>query len=390
MPRKTHFVQRAETKEMRHVSILAPEKSLPHMALTAALLVAIMALRASATLPAPVFMIGAMKSGTSALFDALTNHPNIHENIPLPGEPKFFSKEVHFFNHYSRLRGGRDEYEQHFAEWPPGHYHIDATPEYIFVPHVAQRVLKMYGPSIKIIAVLRDPVERAASHWRHAVVEGKWREKRGEVNDWTLLTTRGFDSFDDKAKHLIRLYELCVSKHRDESPADLWRACRPMAYEDTLVAKGLYDQQMQIWTDAFPAASFCIISSDFFQEEPVDVLTLVTAFLELEPHNWSHHTQTDKHSRADAYNVTYTGETEAEMRQFYQSHGSRMMDLLAKYKYLGCDAAHTDTLTQQFPSQYGKPLDDAPQPIHQVDPKHELNRFRQRLKQGNKRPPWVQ
>ena len=360
------------------------------MSLAAALLVAMTVLHGAATLPAPVFMIGAMKSGTSALFDALTHHPNIHENIPQPGEPKFFSKEVHFFNHYNRLRGGREEYEQHFAEWPAGHYHIDATPEYIFVPHVAQRVLKMYGPDVKIVAVLRDPVERAASHWRHAVVEGKWREKRGELNDWTLLTTQGFASFDEKAQHLIRLYELCVSKHGDEPRAELWRSCRPMAYEDTLVAKGLYDQQMQIWTDAFPAASFCILSSDFFQEQPSDVLTLVTAFLNLEPHNWSHHTQTDKHSRADAYNVTYTHETEADMRGFYQSHGSRMMDLLGKYKYLGCDSAHADILVEQFPSLYGKPIEAPPHPVHQVDTKSELDRFRTRLKQANKRPPWIQ
>ena len=122
---------------------------------------------ANATLSPPVFLIGAMKSGTTALSDALYHHTYIHKGIVFPGEPTWHSKELHFFDHNTSYPLGRQYYESRFNQsLPPGHVNLDATPEYLYEPYVAERVFKMYGKDIKILAILRDPVERAVSHWR--------------------------------------------------------------------------------------------------------------------------------------------------------------------------------------------------------------------------------
>ncbi len=118
-------------------------------------------------LPPPVFLIGAMKSGTTALADALHRHPFVHMARVLPGEPVYHTKEVHFFDTNSSFAQGRQFYERHFErDLPPGHVSLDATPGYLFEPYAAERVHKLYEKNIKILVILRHPVERAISHWR--------------------------------------------------------------------------------------------------------------------------------------------------------------------------------------------------------------------------------
>ncbi len=119
----------------------------------------------NATLLPPVFLIGAMKSGTTALSDALYHHPHIHRAFDVHGRPTWHSKELHFFDTYAFTKG-RQFYESRFNQsLPSGHVNLDATPAYLYEPYVAERVFKMYGKDIKILAILRDPVERAVSHW---------------------------------------------------------------------------------------------------------------------------------------------------------------------------------------------------------------------------------
>ncbi len=115
-----------------------------------------------------MFLIGAMKSGTTALADALYHHAFIHKAHQLDC-PETALKEIGFFNDGTSFAKGREFYESHFErDLPPGHVSLDATPGYLYEPFVAERVFKMYGKDIKIIAILRDPVERAISHWRFA------------------------------------------------------------------------------------------------------------------------------------------------------------------------------------------------------------------------------
>jgi hypothetical protein len=101
--------------------------------------------------------IGAQRAGTTWLAENLRTHPQVY----LPPA----RKEVHFFDwHYER---GIDWYESYFPDEKIKEKHQaigEVTPKYLFDPLVPDRISD-HLPSVKLIAVLRNPVERAYSHY---------------------------------------------------------------------------------------------------------------------------------------------------------------------------------------------------------------------------------
>lgn len=108
-------------------------------------------------------VIGAMRSGTTWLDSLLRSHPQVF--LPLQ------RKEVHFFDqHYQR---GMEWYAQ-FFELPSNHdsaLHFEAvgevTPSYLYVEECPRRIAASL-PDCKLIAILRNPVDRAYSHYWYA------------------------------------------------------------------------------------------------------------------------------------------------------------------------------------------------------------------------------
>ncbi|MGF1616390.1 MAG: sulfotransferase [Acidimicrobiia bacterium] len=104
----------------------------------------------------PTYLIaGAMRCGTTSLNAYLREHPEISVGQP---------KEVHFFDeNYER---GTDWYLQHFPDSDESRAVGEATPSYLYFPEVAERIATTL-PDVKILLLLRDPVERAHSHYWH-------------------------------------------------------------------------------------------------------------------------------------------------------------------------------------------------------------------------------
>lgn len=127
----------------------------------------------------PDFLIlGAAKAGTTSLFYYLSQHPNISTPIR--------KKEVHYFDlNYNR---GIDWYRNHFPQsnkriiGAAGVRNIcfEASPSYMIYPPALERIKKDL-PSVKLIVLLRDPVERAYSHYRHNVRRGREKLSFGEA-----------------------------------------------------------------------------------------------------------------------------------------------------------------------------------------------------------------
>src|SRR5215208_8528317 len=111
--------------------------------------------------PLPDFLIlGAQKAGTTALYAYLRWHPQITG-------PSF--KEVSFFDrHYAR---GERWYRAHL---PMRRSSIvgEASPSYLFHPLAPERVAQML-PNARLVALLRNPVDRAFSHYQHEVALGR-------------------------------------------------------------------------------------------------------------------------------------------------------------------------------------------------------------------------
>ncbi len=125
-------------------------------------------------MPLPDFLvIGAPKAGTTALHAALDRHPALY--LSPVKEPKFFLTDGP-----PPTRGGgpgdvttwrehvwrREDYEALFAPAAAGLLRGESTPFYLY-DRQAQRRIRELIPSAKLIAILRDPVERAHSNWAH-------------------------------------------------------------------------------------------------------------------------------------------------------------------------------------------------------------------------------
>jgi len=110
-------------------------------------------------------IIGAAKSGTSSLFHYFENH----DHIFIPG-----IKEIEFFCKDENYSKGIEWYKKHFN--PAGNNQVcgDASTTYSRWPHTAdvpKRIFELI-PKVKLIYILRHPVERTYSHYLHHMRQG--------------------------------------------------------------------------------------------------------------------------------------------------------------------------------------------------------------------------
>ncbi len=119
------------------------------------------------TLP-DFLIIGAAKSGTTSLYNYLVQHACI---------TPCFRKEVHFFDYY--YREGVDWYRSFFPvrnrKLRPGCDRMlsgESSPYYLYHPLAPQRAREVV-PDARLFVLLRNPVDRAVSHYNHRVRAGK-------------------------------------------------------------------------------------------------------------------------------------------------------------------------------------------------------------------------
>ena len=111
------------------------------------------------------FIVGAPKAGTTSLYHYLNEHPQIE--MSLQKEPDYFSdKEIQIQGlYYSKNRIDTEEkYNGLFNTQKKDVIFGEGSVSYLFYPTVAQDI-KVYNPMAKIIIMLRNPIERAFSHY---------------------------------------------------------------------------------------------------------------------------------------------------------------------------------------------------------------------------------
>ena len=186
-------------------------------------------------------IVGAQKSGTTALADYLRNHPS----IVLPD-----AKELHFFDHDRKyVRGAHNYDEYHAALGPVGIGQIvgEATPSYMFLQGCAERIFS-YNPKIRLIFILRDPSERAYSQWCMQRHRGRERLSFGEAIRTETERSQSFSS-----------------AHEGK-----WCA---------YVARGQYAQQIKRYLTLFPREQLLFIRSERLMTEHVEALNDICDFL---------------------------------------------------------------------------------------------------------------
>jgi hypothetical protein len=193
-------------------------------------------------------VIGVQKGGTSSLFTYLDHHPQ----LILPTV-----KEIHFFDlNYSK---GIEWYKSHF---PLKFFHAgcrtgEATPYYIFYPLAAKRVLD-HCPNAKMIVLLRNPVDRAYSHYM--------MQFNRKIDPAT--------SFEDAvALETERLTGELDKMQTDES----YRSFNFQKY--SYLSRGLYARQLKQWLRYFKHEQFLFLRSEDFFENPERELLQIYKFL---------------------------------------------------------------------------------------------------------------
>ena len=128
-------------------------------------------------------IIGAAKSGTTAIYTFIKQHPDIYMS------PR---KELRFFSNITPPPEGLhkdyihesvatlEDYERYFDGVTDEHIYGESSPMYLYTPGAAERI-KATLPDVKLFAILRNPVDRAFSAYTHGLRE--WKEPAGTFRE---------------------------------------------------------------------------------------------------------------------------------------------------------------------------------------------------------------
>ena len=213
----------------------------------------------------PEFLIiGAQRCGTTSLYKYLAQHPQFRSAT-------LRTKGVHFFD--TRYDKGLSWYRAHFpttvyralfrARHSAGLVTGEASPYYLFHPQVPYRLAR-HLPGVKLIVMLRDPIERTYSQWQHEL-------------------SRGFEDIDS--------FEEALDREPGRLAGEVERLMADRSYHSfshqhhSYVARSRYADQLEVYLSLFPATQIHVIKAEDFFSDPGAEYAGVLRFLGLPAHD---------------------------------------------------------------------------------------------------------
>ncbi|UCC30568.1 MAG: sulfotransferase domain-containing protein, partial [Phycisphaerales bacterium] len=201
-------------------------------------------------------IIGTQKGGTTSLYRYLTGHPRILSAVV---------KEVRFFNrdYHKGPLWYRAHFPTYIRKWAAGKLGAghtltgEATP-YLFHPHAPKRVHSLV-PDARLIVLLRNPVDRAYSHYQHHVTRGRESLSFEEAIDAEPSRIEG---------ELEKMMQ-------DER----YRSLNYVGY--AYLTRGIYVDHLRRWREHFDAHQFLVLESERFFSDTASVYKQVLRFLQL-------------------------------------------------------------------------------------------------------------
>lgn len=244
-------------------------------------------------------IIGAQRSGTTSLYHYLTQHPQLHSS---------FAKEVHYFDagldpEEDNFQKGHAWYQAHFplrSQVKAGDKVFEASPLYIFNPLAPERICDLV-PDAKLIASLRNPTERAISHYFHEV-------GRGTEN---LPIMQALQEEDCRLEPVMNA--------RD------WKSVHYI--DHSYKKRGLYKEQLERYMECFPIDCILVLCSEDLFQDPVSTLKEIYRFVEvdegfqienLEPQN------------VGAHKVEVDQEVYEYLNDYFRPHNEALFELIGK------------------------------------------------------------
>lgn len=251
----------------------------------------------------PDFLIlGTQKGGTTFLYYLLNQHPFVEAAA---------KKEINYFD--VNFSEGENWYRSHFPAltWKDARKVVsgEASPYYLYHPHAARRAARMV-PEARLVALLRNPVERAYSEYHHRLREGR--------------ETLGLEqAVDAEEERLYGEREKMLANEDYVSPNH-----RKFSY----LSRGIYIDQIQEWHRYFGRDQLLILKSEAFLKDPTGIFDKTSKFLGLP--DWKPTEEEIASGSPTRHQGNYppmAAETRRRLEKFFEPHNQRL------YEYLGVD-----------------------------------------------------
>lgn len=238
---------------------------------------------ASARVLPDFLIIGAQKAGTTSLFAYLLEHPQ----MVAP-----FKKEVRFFG--QNYGNGINWYRAHFPlkfKMKSGLQTGEASPFMLASPQAPSQLAK-WIPQAKLIALLRDPVARAFSHFKMNVRSGRETNnfKQAIAIEDKRIAQGGLDTFG-------------------------------------YLTKGKYADHLERWSQHVPRINILVLKSEDLFSNPGSVHAQVLKFLGLPDHKLSTYPAYNLDKKSDPLSASL----ERKLREYFQPYDQRLVDLLGPH-----------------------------------------------------------
>jgi Sulfotransferase domain len=204
-----------------------------------------------------LFLIGAAKSGTTSLHVALDEHPDVF--MAKPKEPYFFEAEFE--------RGAEFYFRKYFGGWKGEQFVGESRHRNLYLPYVPERI-HAFNPRAKLLAILRDPAERAVSHWWH------WRSRGAEP-------LSPFEAFQADLKRVRKGTTISSPVEIREYGATLDSFGK--AGHRTYIDTGYYAEQLERYLALFERKQLHVVLFEEFVREPQAILAKIFEFLGADP-----------------------------------------------------------------------------------------------------------
>jgi hypothetical protein len=215
-----------------------------------------------------LLVIGAQRSGTSSVYKYLGAHPDVIPSL---------RKEVEYFS--TSYERGDPWYRAHFPLEARRAFHrrltgrrpvaFEATPDYLLDPRAPRRAAETV-PGARIVALLRNPADRAFSHYLHM------RRLGLEPLDFALA----LDQEEERLRH-----------EHEKIAADPFYKARPLR-RYSYVERGRYAEQLARWLAVYPRESLLVLRFEDFTAAPAESLQRIEAFIGIDqwaPRRFANH-----------------------------------------------------------------------------------------------------
>ena len=221
-----------------------------------------------------VIVAGTKKCGTTALRNFLTFHPQLATA----------KCETHYFD--SRYYLGLDWYLNQMPFSTPDQLTVEKTPGYFVHPFASSLVKKDMDPKLKLIFILRDPVQRAISDFAHSFEAKAWAES-GYVKPRAILLK--------SLKQSLTKEQLQIRAKFKEGHDKL---IKPLLVKDTfeesvlfpngtvntqtsVIDTGIYIKHLRQWLSSFPLDTLLVLDGEEFIYNPLPALQKIEQFLNI-------------------------------------------------------------------------------------------------------------